>query len=90
MYGGKCDSFWKGANRLGMFLVLLFAVCFIWYFVRSVEADLHMRLLKLAFFGYSGMDVKSFILGAIQSYVWGYIFTGLWWLACGCGMMKKG
>lgn len=89
MHGGKCESFWKCANRLGLFIVLLFIVCFIWYFVRGAEADLHMRLLKLAFFGYNDMGVMSFILGAIQSYVWGYIFTGLWCLVCGCCMMKK-
>ncbi len=89
MHGGKCESFWKCANRLGMFFVLLFIVCFIWYFVRGAEVELHMQLLKLSFFGFKDMGVMSFILGAIQSYVWGHIFTGLWCLVCGCGMMKK-
>ena len=89
MYGGKCTSFWKLANRVGIFFVLLFVVCYIWYFVRGAEADLHMRLLRLAFFGYNDMGVMSFVLGAVQRYVWAYIFVGLWWLASRCCMSKK-
>lgn len=68
----KCN-YWKCANRIGLFLVVLFVICFIWYYVRSVEQDLHLRLLKLSFFGFSGMNITSFILGAVQSYIWGYI-----------------
>lgn len=86
---GKCESFWKRANRLGIFFVLLFVVCFVWYFIRGAEEELHMGLLRLSFFGYNDMGVMSFILGAVQSYVWAYIFTGLWLLAGCCGMKKK-
>ena len=68
----------KQANRLGLFLVSLFIICFIWFYVRSVEPVLHAQLFKLTFFGHSGMNAVSFVTGAIQSYVWGYIFIGIW------------
>jgi len=53
---------------------------------------LHMQLLELSFYGYDGMNVKSFIFGLIQSYIWGYIGVGLWCLSsacCGCCCGKK-
>lgn len=76
-------SYWRAANHVGLFLVVLFVICFSWYFIRPVEQDLHFRLLKLSFFGYDGMNLMSFILGAIQSYIWGYIFVGICYLT-GC------
>ena len=84
------------ANKVGLFFIILFALCFFWYFIHPVEQELHLSSLKLAFFGYTGMDVKSFILGAIQVYIWGYIAVGAWRIvschncgSCCCDTSKK-
>ena len=74
----KCCSFWRCGHRVGLFLVMLFALCFLWYFVRGVEQDFHLRSLRLAFLGFDGMNFSSFVFGVIQVYVWGYGAVGLW------------
>lgn len=71
-------NYWKCANKIGLFFVSLFLLCFVWYYIRPVEQDLHLRLFRLSFLGFSGMNLASFILGAIQTYVWAYIVVGLW------------
>ncbi len=77
-------------NAVGLFLVLLFVLCFLRYALWPVETELHLQLLRLSYFGFSGMNPLSFILGAVQSYIFGYIGVGLWMLvgcclkACGC------
>lgn len=83
MFSHKKCNYWKCANAVGIFLVALFVICFVWYYVRPVEQELHLRLFRMAFFGFDEMNVASFVLGAIQSYVWGYVGVGLWTLA-GC------
>lgn len=70
-------------NHVGVFLALLFILCFVWYWLLPVHQELHLQLLELSFFGYNGMNVTSFILGLVQSYIWGYIGVALWRLA-GC------
>ncbi len=75
----------KRGNRVGIFLALLFIVCFVWFWIRPVHQGLHLQMLQLWFFGYDGMNVFSFVLGLVQSYLWGYIGVGLWCLASlGC------
>lgn len=71
-------NFWTRANRLGVFLLFLFILCFIWYYLMPSGRTLHEQLLKFTLFGFSGMNLASFILAAIQSYLWGYIFLVLW------------
>ena len=66
------------ANRLGIFLVVLFVICFAWYYIRSVEQGLHLQLFRLFYFGFSEMNFSAFILGAIQTYLWAYILMGTW------------
>ena len=68
-------------HRVGVFLALLFVLCFAWYWILPVHRELHMQLLELSFFGYKGMTGMSFIFGLIQSYVWGYIGVALWYAA---------
>ncbi len=78
------NQFISRANQLGTFFVILFIICFAWFFLRSGSAEiksLHNNLLALSFFGWSGFDAKSFILGSIQSFIWGYIAVLLWQLA---------
>jgi len=71
-------NYWQQANRLGLFFIALFIVCFLWFYLRSAEKELHEQLFRLTFLGFSGMNLWGFILGAIQSYVWGYFFVGVW------------
>lgn len=84
------SSYWQYANRVGLFLVVLFVICFAWYYIRPVEQELHLKLLKLSFFGFNGMNLISLILGAIQSYIWGYIAVGVLRLVgcCRCNVKK--
>lgn len=78
----KCD-FWRCSHHLGLFLVVLFVLCFAWFYINPVETDLHLRNLRLAFIGFSGMNFSSFLLGLLQSYVWAYVGVGIWSLV-GC------
>lgn len=77
---------WKCGHRLGITLALAFIICFLWFYVNPVEQGLHLALFKVSFLGYTGMNGLSFLLGLIQSYIWGLIFAGLWFLA---GMFIK-
>lgn len=76
----------KCAHHVGMFLILLFLICFFWFKPADLS-DLHLDLLRMAFIGFDDFNVKSFILGLLQSYVWAYIGVGLWYLT-GCCMRK--
>ncbi|PIR78696.1 MAG: hypothetical protein COU28_00195 [Candidatus Magasanikbacteria bacterium CG10_big_fil_rev_8_21_14_0_10_36_16] len=71
------NNFWQKTNHLEIFLIFLFILCVLWYYLIPTERTLHEQLLHLTFIGFSGMNFWSFILVAIQSYVWGYIFLGL-------------
>lgn len=83
---GVC-SYWKCANRVGLFLSLLFIICFFW--VRPTDLkDLHQDLLRMAFLGFDGLNAKSFVLGLLQSYLWAFVGVGLWRLVGCC--MKDG
>lgn len=74
----KHCNYWRCANRIGLFLVALYVICFFWYFVNPSARELHLQLFELSYLGYSGMNVVSFISGALQTYVWAYIGLGLW------------
>ncbi len=84
----KKNNCLANSHRVGLFFVLLFVICFVWFYIRPVEQGLHLNLLRLSYFGYDGMNVTSFIFGAIQSYIWGYIAVGLWYLTGGCPIYK--
>jgi len=71
-------NYLQQANRLGLFLISLFIICFLWFYINPIEKELHEQLFRLTFFGFSSMNFIGFIFGLIQSYVWGYIFTGIW------------
>lgn len=74
-------SFLRDANLLGIFFALLFLLCFAWHWMNPVHQELHMQLLEIAFLGFTGMNALSFILGLIQSYIWGYIGLVSWRVA---------
>ena len=80
----------KLGNHVGIFLTLLFVLCFFWYWIHPVQQQLHLQVLESVFFGYDGMNIGSFILGLIQSYIWGYILSALWCLSgCSAGRYKR-
>ena len=76
-------NWFKHGNHVGVFLILLFIVCFAWFWLRPVHQGLHEQMFELFYYGFRGMTFPSFILGIIQSYVWGYIGVALWHLS-GC------
>jgi len=78
------QNFWKLGTKIGLFFIIIFITCFAWYFIRGGNTELlqlHNNLLAITFFGWSGMNLASFILGLIQSFIWGYIAVALWRLA---------
>lgn len=82
MQEGKCN-YWRCANRIGLFFVILYIVCFVVHYINPVDAELRVKLFQMAFFGFSGMNFVSFLLGLVQVYIWGYLGLGLWFLV-GC------
>lgn len=81
-------SYWKCANRLGLFFAVLFVICFLWYYLRTTEQGLHLQLFRLAFLGFEEMNVIGFILGIVQSYLWAYIVAAILRLF-GCCWCRK-
>ena len=81
----------KHSNHLGIFFAFLFIICFFWYWIHPVQQAYHQQSLELWFYGYTGVNVVSFFLGIVQSFIWGYVFVGLWNLAGGfkCGKCCK-
>lgn len=83
MESQKSCGFWRCANRVGLFLLILFVICFVWHYVYPVDNDLRVKLFKMAYPGFSGMSLGSFVIGAIETYIYAYIGVGLWYLV-GC------
>jgi hypothetical protein len=82
-------NYWAWAHKLGIFFIIFFVACFVWYYIHPVNPELQLQALQIQFFGFSGMNFPSFILAAIQSYIWGYLVAILWMLACGCSNKCK-
>ena len=68
----------KQSHKIGIFIALLFVVCYIWFFINPDGRILHKELFRLSFLGFQEMNFVGFILGLIQSYIWGYIAVGVW------------
>jgi len=68
----------KQGHRVGLFFVVLFALCFSWYYLHPVEQLLHRRMLVLSFYRFTGMNTMSFVSGAVQSYIWGFLGVAVW------------
>ena len=84
----KCDY-----KHLAVPLGLMFALgYFIIYFWGYTESDpslkaLHLGLLRLAFLGFTDLNGVSFLLGLIQSFVWGLVVAALFYFGyrhCPC------
>lgn len=74
----------KHSNHLGIFLAFLFVIIFVWQWIHPTSQEFGNQFLNFWFFGYGGNVVVGVFLGIVQSFIWGYIFTGLWHLACWC------
>jgi len=72
------SNYWKCANKVGLFLVVLFAICFAWYFINPVEQEMHLAMFKMSYLGFEEMNAAGFLLGAVQTYIWGYLAVALW------------
>lgn len=84
----KCD-YKHIAVPLGLMFSLLYFVAYFWGYTESdltVKA-LHLNVLRLAFLGFTGLNGVSFLLGLVQSFVWGLIVAGLFFFGyrhCPC------
>ena len=77
----------KLALQVGALFGGLYVLCFFWPAIRGLDAELsalHLKMWQIAFFGFSGFNVASFIFGLVQSVVWGVIAVGVWRLAGVC------
>ena len=77
----------KLALQVGVLFGGLYVLCFFWPSIRGLSAELsalHYQMWQIAFLGFSGFNVASFISGLIQSVIWGVITVGVWRLAGLC------
>ena len=77
----------KLALQVGALFAGLSAICFVWPWIRGMDAELsalHYKMWQMAFFGYTGFNLASFIAAVVQSFIWGVIAVGLWRLAGVC------
>lgn len=65
-------------HQVGIFLVLAYIVCLVWYAIHPGMKELHLDSFKLMFLGFTGMNMLSIFLGAVQTYLWGHIAMLLW------------
>ena len=73
----------KFGLTLSTFFALGYVVDFLWHLTLSTgEKDLYLELLQIAYLGFTGFNVQSFIVGLVQIYIWGWIaavvFGWLW------------
>lgn len=65
-------------HQLGIFILLAYIVCMIWYAIHPEMRELHLDIFRLTFLGFSEMNVISIAFGAVQSYLWGHVGIFLW------------
>ena len=72
-----------------VFFGISFIGCFLWDSIITdpVLKELHMNMLKISFFGFSGRDLTSFVSGIVQSTIWGAVAG--WLIATCLNMFKK-
>ncbi len=88
----RCD-FKHLALPLGLMFAFFFTIFYFWGYTNSEPAvrDLHLNLLKLFVLGFPGLNGLGFFLGLMQSFIWGLILSGVFFLfhrtcpCAGCG-----
>lgn len=65
----------RHAAHVGVFFVIIYAICLSWRFVLGIQPaqDLHELALKVAFPGFQGYDAASIIWGGVLSFVYGFL-----------------
>ena len=71
----------KCSHRIGMFLVMLFILCFTWSSYYTASMELQLQLYQILYFKFTGLNLMSFVSGLVQSYIWGYVFPFVWFLS---------
>lgn len=75
-------DYWYHAHKMGLLFVLLFTICFFWPYFHPTQSALHLQMMQMNFFGFSGVNWPSFLTGLIQVYFWGYIVAIIWKIVC--------
>lgn len=72
---GKNESLYKHAAGIGIFVVVLYALCLLWRMTMSEPEVIrfHLLALKTAFPGFSGLEVASVLWGAVLSFIYGFL-----------------
>ena len=68
---------------LSTFALLAFTACFLWRFTLPPDLQaIHLHNLRVAVKGFSGFNLRSYLLGLAQAYAWGWVvaavFGSLW------------
>ncbi len=79
--GAGCVPF---SNKLGIFLVILYTLCFFWYFVNPSGQELHLKLFRMMFLGFEEMNAYYYWFGAVQVFVWAWIVGYFWHWVMAC------
>ena len=68
------------AMKVGMFFAVLFVLCFArsWAWGDAGLQALHLSLLKVTFLWFTGINAISFVLGLVQSFIYGVAVVGIW------------
>lgn len=84
----KC-SFWRKSHKIGLFLSILFSICYAWMFINPVETELHMQLFKMSYLWFDAANAQSFFAALLQTYIWGYIVVLAWKITGYCPFLNK-
>lgn len=62
------------ALAIGVLGALFFVICILWYYVLPAELQqLHVDLLRVSLPGFTWLTVGTFILGLVESFVYGFV-----------------
>ena len=76
----KKEKWVNWSHRIGMFLVISLIVDISWHYIMTPDYGLIHDFYKESFLGFTGFNLKSIIFALIQTYLWSYIFVGIWYL----------
>lgn len=81
MKKGMMKDYLRYSNHIGIVLVIWCFIYFAWFYIHPTDRMLYEDFLRVSFFYFSGMNLTTFIVSAIQCYLWGYVAVGTWVLA---------
>lgn len=76
---------------VGGLSVAFFVLCMIWGVIISDPTlkELHLNILKIAYPGFA-MSVTGFVIGVIESFIYGWIFGALFAWLCRLACVSRG